>query len=835
MWRRLRDADAAVAAASSAAKGRGGRGGRTMNKRRAQDQPDGQPTPKKSSRLAADDNGYLDPDPIGPAPAKGLLASAAEAEAHPDGVEEESVPASPEPPNLNGTSGGAHSKDQSTLSAREKSPALPKNIGDPDEHGFRMYNQRASLRDKGINSRLYAPNVFQFSDWEIGFRDTSNDSTKGHTRAKRGKYLDKPNSNGMHFDHWCNGYDFGSTEPEDFDQDLVEQHNVHPKFGIFMPTSKNDQEEPEPCVMPGKPVVFIANPSGRISYASRSFIPTVNHRRAEEAPLRHKFSSSMRRFCKMAGIDSEEVSVAEYLPTEQELKRKSLRTAAKEMKSRPRIKDAESEDEKDDTIVEAEEITDDAAAMSALSVLTYASAFVEAEDVTKTPKLPKPIVKIAKYDAIRDIFIDTVVKMPENNTPPPEARSLQLNVLAELCNVEARLPGHAGGFAYPDTRATVKKEEAYPSNFNHISTGQRHDAPPPFANRDARDRAYPQPPISSSTHDISPYPPAPSYARGLAAPAPEYKPPPPGPSMPEHSYPAYGHSGYAPPPDPRDPRPVDTYMPRRMSGYGNEPPPPPPPPASYPRNYWPQPAPSAPPPPPHSSQHYPPPPPMSHGRMSYSQPGNSDPLPPLRPSRARNSLPEEAMHDQSMRPSNAHGGGIYYPPGPSRSYHRGYPAPDPMGPMHPSERGLSNPSHGGSGQGYMGSPPPPPPALPPPPHGYAPQVMSPTFASQGLVGQSPPGTPQGPGSANRHRSTPSGSSDAGGKYRKLQPAPVPAHRSWTNKPELKTIPYDHKDNGSGAALPSSGPTQIRGWNVNQPRKRSKMERERAESANEDPR
>jgi hypothetical protein len=58
----------------------------------------------------------------------------------------------------------------------------------------------------------------------------------------------------------------------------------------------------------------------------------------------------------------------------------------------------------------------------------------------------------------------------------------------------------------------------------------------------------------------------------------------------------------------------------------------------------------------------------------------------------------------------------------------------------------------------------------------------------------------------------------------LQPAPVPAHRAWSSKPELKTIPYDHKETGGAAALPSSGPTQIRGWNVNQHRKRSKADK-----------
>lgn len=821
MWKRVRDADAALVAASSAAKARSRGAARTLNKRRAQDQPDGQPTPKKSTRGNVDEAAFIEPDHIAPAPAKGLLASAAEAEAHPDGVEEESVPASPEP---SGPASTSQDRDQSQLSAREKSPPLPKNLGEPDEFGFRLYTQRPSLRDKGINGRLFAPNVFQFNDWEIGFRDTSNDSTKGHTHAKRGKYLDTPNSNGMHFDHWCNGYDFGATEPEDFDQDLVEKHNLHPTYGIFMPSSKNDFEEPEPCDMPGKPVVFIANPSGRVSFASRSLIPTINHRRAEEAPLRLKFSSSLRRFCKMAEIDTDDVSVAEYMPTDQELKKKSLRIANKELKARPRVKEVQSEDEKDEAIVtESKDVADDL--ISAMSVLTYASAFVEAENSSRTPAAPP---KPARYDAIRDVFTDAKPAVASTQ----ENKSLELNFLAELCNVEARLPGAAGAVAPVENHGSaVKKEEPYSSSFNGVASSGRGDQPPPFANRDPRDRAFRQPPAVTTSHEPAPYPSSiQPYDRPLPQLSPDYK------SAPgdHHSYSSYSHGGY-PAPDHRDTRPLDPspYRSRRLSGYSESTAPPPPASSSsYPRMYWPQQPPSAPPPPPSTSQHYPapPPPPLSHSRMSFSQgPSSSnEPLPPLRPSRNRHSLPEESVHDP-MR-SNSHGS-IYYPPGPTRSYHRGYPAPpEPMPSMHNvhGDRMLPSPQQT-TGQGYMGSPPS---------QGYAPQAMSPTFAAQAPppIGHSPPGTPQGSSSSiNRHRSTPSGSSDAGNKYRKLQPAPVPAHRSWNNKPELKTIPYDHKETGSSAALPSSGPTQIRGWNVNQPRKRSKMERERAESANDESR
>lgn len=818
MWRRARDAEAALAAAATAAPKANRARARVLSKRRAQDQPDGQPTPKKSAR-GLDDDAIIE-DAVGHAPAKGLLASAAEAEAHPDGVEEEdSVPASPEP---TGTAAGtSQGKDASTIQ-REKSPALPKNIGDADEYGFRLYNQRSSTRASGASSRLFAPRIFDFEDWEIGFRDTSNDSSKGHTRAKRGKYLDKPNTTGMHFDHWCNGYDFGVTEPEDFDEEVVRRHNVHPLYGIFLADSKNDVEDAQPYYMPGKPVVYIANPSGRISHASRSFTSTINHRRAEEAPLRTKFRASLSRFCKLAEVEDEEISTTDYVRTEDQMRNKALRTASKELKARPRERGTGSDDDDD-----MQDITEDDAdaAISAVSVLTYASAFVEASDIGK----PSAPVKPARYDAIRDVFTDSKPAAPPVQE---ERKSLELNFLAELCNVEARLPGGIDG---SDIRSTIKKEEPSSNTYGLAPPSREPEPVTSFSHMSRSDRAFPQPPGSSvipdsysNRHAPPPPPPVNDYKTSPLAPPPHH----------DHGYP-YSHNGY-PAGDMRDShmstgRPLDVgYNPRRVSGYGSDAPPPPPP--SYPRPYWPQPSGPPPvaggpaPPPSHysSSSLAPPPPPPAPaaGRMgAYGQSASGD-LPPLRPPRNRSSLSE----DPAMDPMRSN---LYYPPGPSRSYHRGYPEPVPSAPLHGigGDRMLPTPQQPASS--YMGSPPPP---------SYNGQVLSPTFSSHhppvpGPAIQSPPGTPSGhQGSVQRHRSTPSGSSDAGSaKYRKLQPAPVPAHRSWPNKPELKTIPYDHKDNGSGAALPNSGPTQIRGWNVNQPRKRSKVEKERQDSANEESR
>ncbi|RKL19640.1 hypothetical protein BFJ70_g13845 [Fusarium oxysporum] len=885
MWRKGRENEAAATAAvttaaTASSKGRGR--GRGVNKRRAQDQPDGQPTPKKNTRSNADDGASV----AAPAPAKGLLASAAEAEATPEGTpaESESAPGTPEPPALvNGITPAAAARAQSKLPARERSPPLPKNMGDEDPWGYRIYNQKPSMREKGINSRLFCPRTFEFNDWEIGFRDSTNDSSKGHTHAKRGKYLNTPNSNGLHVDHWCNGYDFSTTVPEDFDQDTVKRFGVHPKYGVIMKDAPVPEVEKTPHVMPGKPVVYIANPSGRIAHASRSFLKTTNHHRSDDNPYRAKIGASMRRFCKLEEVDPEEISISEYVRSDEVLRSRSLGTAAKELEVRPVVSRVASESQEPES-EEQEPEGEDAEApqpetgFTNLAVLAYAGAFLETEESNKAPK---PAPKPARYDAIRDVFTDS---KPAPAPTPDTSSSVGLDVLAALSNVVSTsnesAPIREAEPVYdtaPATELAMSYEPASvpeaPSMLEPYGTQEQpsyRDAmlngmgPGPVSShgmlehdpRSSVSQTNELPPVTPSQAPIDPrynpspvevpqgymhqpraqmsmqpsgpvhghpgepmaYPPIQEHNVSQHPPVrhPDYPPPHPSQGPPVQDQGAYlSHSSY-PSTDPRDAhmaagRPIDPgYSPRRMSIYGAPEP-------SYSRAYWSQPPPpgpapagpsNAPPGPPGPapgpvSSHYssPAPPPA---RIPFSHNGSAEPLPPLRPSRGRNqSLQDEALLEPTLRSS-----GSYYPPGPPRSYHRGYPGPEPHGqpPLQPiaTDRILPNPQT--AGQGYVTSPH----------QGYAHQVLSPTYANPPPMpphmAQSPQDNPQGlPSSIHGHRSTPSGSSDAGNKYRKLQPAPVPAHRAWPNKPELKTIPYDHKETGSAAALPSSGPTQIRGW------------------------
>ena len=869
-WQKARDADAAAAAAAAAAtasaantpssaptRGRGrGRGG---IKRKAMGDPDAQPTPKRSTRNT--DDSLLAPAPMAPAPAKGLLASAAEADLDPEGTpaEDRSPSGTPEPGSFNAA---IQSRLPGKQSAREKSPPLPKNIAEPDEYGVRTYNQRPSLRDKAMNSRILAPRMFMFEDHEIGFRDSVNDSSKGHTRAKRGKYLDTPNSNGMHFDHWCSAYDFSSTTPQDFDKATVKRHNVHPKYGIFLPESINEQEGPFPYIMPGKPVVFIANPSGRISHASRGYQKTMNHIRLVDSPWRHKLSASLRRFCKMDDIKPEEITVEDYLPSDEELKKRSLGTAVQELESRPVLTESESDEE-----LQSPDGRDVEEPQPDLSALTDAAAFIDAQEASRAAPAPK---KAIKYDAVRDMFMSE--PKPQPASPASNGDSVNLNLLAELCNSRPRKPldwasrdttyprpisGHAAAAQPPISN---ERESSYvPAtpgpNYHDLRTAteapHRPVEPPSIQSFYQPTRHH----MGESTVEPSPYAPArqPPHATNEAAPysgaphdlasprqAPrtlsqEYRA--------SHSYPppSQDHSGYASrnpahyaPQEHRETpvpqgRPFEHgYEHRRTSAYATESP-------GYSRSYWAQQAPPG--PPTHStaahSHQYSLPPPSS-SRVPFSHHANAEPLPPLRPPRGRNqSAPEDSLVDPTMRQLSQNSFTPFYSTSSSRPYQNSYPPPESHATFQsrPSERIMPNPQP--SGQSYMSSPPP----------GYAPPSASPTFGTMQMGGPPPlrqnsPETPQGqgmtPNSVFRHRSTPSGSgppsgsaaADPNSKYRKLQPAPVPAHRAWTNKPELKTIPYDHKDSSGGsAALPNSGPTQIRGWNVNQHRRRNRSDKQ----------
>ncbi|PHH70362.1 hypothetical protein CDD80_6061 [Ophiocordyceps camponoti-rufipedis] len=776
-------------------------------KRKAQTQLDGQPTPKKATRNATR-NAQL--ELADPQPTKGLLAAAKEAAASteantPAPDDDFSNPTSPEPVT-----------EVEDVPRDRQSPKPPKGASDVDEYGLRTYIHRKSgpAAEKIMHYRFMMEPPCVFQDHEIGFRDSTNDqSRRVRGKPKPNKFLGTPNSSSVHLDHRLINYDYSTLGPQDFDQDTVRKHNLHPGFGLFMSTSTNESVDADPYVMPGKPIAYIANPSGRVAQASRSYLPTVTERIAEEAPLRSHMSVSLRRFCKASGIEADEVATTDYVETDDQLLARSLGTAEKELPASAILidgaedrwmgaKDSAAQRDADETTAAGDE-ADDAMRdidtlehqqqlegdRNALSALIYATAF---EDAKEAIRVTPSTTKAPRYDAIRDVFTAT------RPTPAPvqDDDSLGLNFLAQVCKFEPRLQGRpedsVPSTAVQDPHAGQQLSRPGPSSLMTATSIHLYGGP-----QDPGLQGHPRLPPARPT----------DYGQVHAQLPPPSSLPPPGPPA-GHGQSAFYAGGYGMP-DHRDAhmaRPVDpAYHPRAMSAYATEAPPPPPPPAHPPAQpygshvFWTQP----------TVQHPYPPPTLTTARMPFSLNASAEPLPPLRPPRSRShSLVHEEMIEPRMRSGIHTGVNPYYPPAPPRVFNRAYPEPGPPG----ADRVLPAPHQQQPQQqgGYM---------TPSSASAYGSHAAFGSLPSMG-VQQSPPGTPLAPSASALHQRPDA----ANGKYRKLQPAPVPAHRAWTAKPELKTIFYDHKETGSSAALPNSGPTQIRGWNVNQPRKRSRQEK-----------
>lgn len=238
-------------------------------------------------------------------------------------------------------------------------------------------------------------------------------------------------------------------------------------------------------------------------------------------------------------------------------------------------------------------------------------------------------------------------------------------------------------------------------------------------------------------------------------------------------------------------------------------------------------------------------------RNPFTGPGNSrgsPVLPPLRPLRKDKAPAVEAPpphyapsepQEFEPAPSMAHINNPYYhhiAPGQHHPYHQAYSVhdPSPTG-QHPMQQHSQFP-----GPSMVHPPPPPshmagyPGASPtlqgPPPLGGMPLQLTghPPGSQSGPPSAHSAGSPTGPpllapsppAQGQRHRGSVSSNGNSAGKYRKIAAAPVNPGRPWAagTGNELRLAHYDHreaiKDYRAHEPPPRTGPTQIRGWNVN---------------------
>ncbi|KAI1364725.1 hypothetical protein F5Y08DRAFT_201371 [Xylaria arbuscula] len=727
--------------------------GKPPTKRKAEDQPDGQPDTKKpaGSSLAKPDNGD-DMSTPQPRHIKGLLS----AETEPDGEPESNV-ASPSPEEVD--------LQTQVSRGRQDLPDLPNGASEPDQWGVRVVSRRGPR----ANNRLIIPPAFVFEDDEIGFRDSTNDSSKKATRGTRGRFLNNPNSGHLHIDRTIVTYDCLEYEDDALDPKLVQKHNVHPKYGLFLPVSRNDPESPPNPVSGSHPIVVVT-PSGATLHASRSVRGYNMDATLREDARKDKISFLLAQYCEESGIESDEITTEEMRERERERQRRILEEAPVEdddADERPTEEGSDAEDAKVDETIARENT----------NLLLHAASCIELDKPnhpTSTHRSTRP------YDAIRDIFT-SAGPSPPPPMPPPEIDTVGLSILADVAEqfslqrepqfdpaLEHRLEHH------------VEYRPEYPMEYHpHYQYEYRPEYPPEHRPSHFVEQRLDHPDINSMGDSM--------IDPRLLGP-PSHGPPPPNaflqtalnpPSMLAHIAPAPSH-GIEPP----------------AQGPG--------------------------------------------GRNPFTSQGSgkgSPVLPPLRPSRREKAL--EPAHTPptliqqgpdygpplGMIQSNS---GSFFPPAPSRPYHQGYTI---------FEQPMMGIPYGVPGGGMVSSQHPPHltpshrPSYQPPsptmsaqiaampmhmPHGSS---VSPPGSSMGL--QSPTGPP-----GSRHRASISSGSNGppgpggNGKYRKIAAAPIPHNRPWPSNggAELRLAHYDHKeaikDYRANEPPPRTGPTTIRGWNVN---------------------
>ena len=727
--------------------------GKPPTKRKAEDQPDGQPDIKKptGSSLAKADNGD-DMSTPQPRHIKGLLSAETELDGEP-----ESNVASPAPEEVD--------LRMEVSRGRKDLPDLPNGASEPDKWGVRIVSRRGPR----ANNRLILPPPFTFGDDEIGFRDSTNDSSKKATRGTRGKYLDNPNSRNLHIDRTIVTYDCLEYEDDALDPKLVQKHNVHPKYGLFLPESHNEPESPPNPVSGSHPIVVVT-PSGATLHASRSVRGYNMDATLREDARKDKLSLLLAQYCVQSGIESDEITTEEMRERERERQRRILEEAPAE------AKDAD-EHPMDEALDAHAAQVDESIARENVNRLLHAASGVELDKPnhsTSNQRSTRP------YDAVRDVFT-SAGPSPPPPMPPPEIDTFGLSFLADVSE-----------------QVSLQREPQFDPALDHRL--EHHT------------EYRPEYPMEHHPHFHYEY-------------RPEY--------LPEHR-PSYHLEHRL---DQADMNSMgDSMIDPRLLGPSNPAPPPP--------NAFLQTALN----PPSMLSHIAPAPshgiepltPVPVGRNPFTSQGSgkgSPVLPPLRPSRREKAL-EPAHPPPSLIPQGPDYGpplgmmqtnsGSFFPPAPSRPYHQGYTL---------FEQPMMGIPYGVPGGGMMSSQPPPHLALS---HRPSYQPPSPTMSTHAQIAAmpihmphgssvSPPGSsmglqsPTGP-SGSRHRASISSGSNGppggNGKYRKIAAAPIPHNRPWPSNggAELRLAHYDHKeaikDYRANEPPPRTGPTTIRGWNVN---------------------
>ncbi|KAH8782824.1 hypothetical protein F5883DRAFT_403423 [Diaporthe sp. PMI_573] len=734
------------------------RAARTPIKRKGPDLLEGQPTPKRPVSSFDNKAGADLPRHIG-----GLLSAVA-----PD--EPASQPPSPSPPTtatrgrkrkvIPAPSPSAEA-EESDAGEDETMPPLPNGVAEPDEYGARLINKRARAGDMP-NNRIMLPPLFEYEPHEIGFRDSTNDKSRGATKAKRKGFLGQPNSNAMFFDRTLWTYDATQYADGDLNQDLIATHKLHPKYGLFMENSVNESEPPKPYQSGWKPTVFVP-PDGKIIHTSRS----ISKAKAEGAYVKKTLKSMLSQF-----MDQEDLTEDDLYDPETE----RLLNEREDTRIKLEQEEDEAQDEQDQQLG-AYNIDLLVNAGSALETRDAQEAQSIREAQTVSPALSRPSTMSRPYDAVRDIFGNSNLPPATASTPPVEDNSA-MKALADIAIRDAFEPRSEPGpssiieeppqipIQMPEPRQHMMPAMQPPQSAP-AHQGQHPPAAPPdsYGYREA-DMPYEQPHMARPLPHASDerYVPVPNTDDALLdpqlfedgdRPRPLQHQKPQQAQQKQPSQPSFFQTALNSPSTPTlqgPPHAPDHPEIPHMAQYPGPPLAPAPRPAAATEG--------------------------SPGRTPFSNPAGAEtqPLPPLRPLHPRPGYMAQPAVQQGHQQPAPYSMQHTYPPGAT------------MGVQHQAQY---DQGPGQQGQGLQ-SPPP--------------------YHNTHTAVSTSPGRRSGSISSTRNNNSNNNNKQ---QYREIKPAPRQAETWDSNGSELRTLMYNPyegiRDYSATAPPPSQGPTQIRGW------------------------
>ncbi|KAL8420186.1 hypothetical protein RB594_003098 [Gaeumannomyces avenae] len=399
---------------------------------------------------------------------------------------------------------------------------LPAAASDPDEHGVRLISRRRPATVENYN-RLMLPCLFEYEDHEIGFRDSFNDRTR-YKSTRLPQFFNQPNSFAFFVDRMISSVDIGNYEDGDLSDELIQKHGLHPKYGLFLKTSRNDAEPPLPKASGDRPTVFIA-PTGETLHASRTIARSRLDAHNEDRELKSVLAKALatfrereafahRELCPTA-LDKEAHRNAMLKGRDHPLPSPAYLSASRSPTPQPEqavatpdgALDAEDQARGDDVVEpDAEDRTTFEAAIAA--ILDAANSVNDEE--TKAAAASQP--RRTRFDPVRD-----VVSSPEPapvakvSTPNSEDDFSMLCIMADVASEAPRHvepialelaepsehPNPEGGFA----AAHIDAEQQQGSMYPHIPSGpaptlvlQQHGAPDGYYGHSIPSNSAPAPP-----------------------------------------------------------------------------------------------------------------------------------------------------------------------------------------------------------------------------------------------------------------------------------------------------------------------------------------------------